>query len=110
MPPDQSRRYCGLASAASGLIRFGGVLKDAGGKQLHGVQDVTFSLYAIEAGGEPLWFETQTVEVDAQGRYSINRTPVGFTNTAGFSAELRRAAGRARNGQGPAQTPVAGSR
>jgi len=37
------------------------------------------------------------VAVDAQGRYSINRVPVGFTNTAGFSAELKRAAGNAKD-------------
>jgi biopolymer transport protein ExbD len=33
------------------------------------------------------------VAVDAQGRYSINRSPVGFSNPGAFSAELRRAAG-----------------
>ena len=33
------------------------------------------------------------IAVDAQGRYSINRNPVGFSNPAAFSAELRRAAG-----------------
>ena len=33
------------------------------------------------------------VAVDAQGRYSINRTPVNFAGPAAFSAELRRAAG-----------------
>ncbi|MGH9649788.1 MAG: tail fiber domain-containing protein, partial [Terriglobales bacterium] len=53
------------------LIRFSGVLKDAAGKPSHGPQDVTFSLYAVEAGGEPLWFETQTLEADAQGRYTV---------------------------------------
>jgi biopolymer transport protein ExbD len=37
------------------------------------------------------------VTVDAQGRHSINRTPVGFSNAAGFSAELRRAAGNAKD-------------
>jgi biopolymer transport protein ExbD len=37
------------------------------------------------------------VAVDAQGRYSINRTPVGFANSAGFGAELKRAAGDARD-------------
>jgi biopolymer transport protein ExbD len=36
------------------------------------------------------------VAVDAQGRYSINRTPVNFTNPAGFGAELRRAAGESK--------------
>ena len=33
------------------------------------------------------------VAVDAQGRYSINRSPTGFSNASAFSAELRRAAG-----------------
>ena len=33
------------------------------------------------------------VAVDAQGRYSVNRNPVGFSNAGAFSAELRRAAG-----------------
>ncbi len=33
------------------------------------------------------------VAVDAQGRYSINRTPVNFAGPSAFSAELRRAAG-----------------
>ncbi|OGA22014.1 MAG: biopolymer transporter ExbD [Betaproteobacteria bacterium RIFCSPLOWO2_02_FULL_67_26] len=33
------------------------------------------------------------IAVDAQGRYSINRSPVGFSGPAAFSAELRRAAG-----------------
>ena len=36
------------------------------------------------------------VAVDVQGRYSINRSPVAFGNAAGFSAELRRAAGSAK--------------
>jgi biopolymer transport protein ExbD len=33
------------------------------------------------------------VAVDAQGRYSINRTPITFAGPTAFSAELRRAAG-----------------
>ncbi len=33
------------------------------------------------------------VAVDVQGRYSVNRNPVGFSNASAFSAELRRAAG-----------------
>jgi len=37
------------------------------------------------------------VAVDAQGRYSVNRNPVGFSNTAAFSAELRRAAGNMKD-------------
>ncbi|MGH6630478.1 MAG: hypothetical protein ACREB3_12165, partial [Burkholderiales bacterium] len=53
------------------LIRFSGALKDAAGKPIASVQDLTFSLYGVEAGGEALWFETQPVEADALGRYSV---------------------------------------
>jgi len=37
------------------------------------------------------------VAVDVQGRYSINRRPVAFSGAAGFSAELRRAAGSVKD-------------
>ena len=36
------------------------------------------------------------VAVDVQGRYSINRSPIAFSNAAAFSADLRRAAGNAK--------------
>ena len=36
------------------------------------------------------------VAVDVRGRYSINRGPVAFSNAAAFSADLRRAAGAAK--------------
>ena len=37
------------------------------------------------------------VAVDAQGRYSVNRNPVGFSNPTAFSSELRRAAGELKD-------------
>jgi len=37
------------------------------------------------------------VAVDVQGRYSINRSPIAFSNAADFSAELRRAAGSVKD-------------
>jgi biopolymer transport protein ExbD len=36
------------------------------------------------------------VAVDVQGRYSINRRPIAFSNPAAFSADLRRAARAAK--------------
>ena len=36
------------------------------------------------------------VAVDTQGRYSVNRKPVAFASAGAFSAELRRAAGAAK--------------
>ncbi|MBZ5544966.1 MAG: hypothetical protein LAO07_15000, partial [Acidobacteriia bacterium] len=32
---------------------------------------MSFSLYAAQEGGSPLWWETQTVQADAQGRYGV---------------------------------------
>jgi hypothetical protein len=52
------------------LVRFSGMLNDVGGKPLQGAVEVSFLLYKDEAGGEPLWFETQTVDADMQGRYT----------------------------------------
>ena len=37
------------------------------------------------------------VAVDVQGRYSINRSPIVFSNAATFSADLRRAAGSTKD-------------
>ena len=59
------------ASAVPRLVRFSGVLRDSAAKPGKGLNEVTFSLYRDESGGESLWFETQTVEVDAQGRYTV---------------------------------------
>ena len=46
------------------LIKFNGTLRDLAGKPIAGPVDVTFSLYTDEAGGSPLWFETQTVQAN----------------------------------------------
>jgi hypothetical protein len=74
----QVRAASGLASNAGAaassvprLVRFNGTLQDGTGKPLAGPVEVTFELFAQQSGGEPLWWETQTVEVDAEGRYSV---------------------------------------
>jgi hypothetical protein len=67
------------------LIRFGGALKEGANKPLQGAQDVTFSLYREEEGGEPLWSETQTVEADVQGRYAVL---LGAMHPEGLSTDL----------------------
>jgi hypothetical protein len=59
------------ASSVPRLVRFNGTLQDGTGKALAGPVEVTFELFAQQSGGEPLWWETQTVEADAQGRYSV---------------------------------------
>jgi hypothetical protein len=61
--------------AASGivpqLVKFGGTLTDVNGKPLAGTVGVTFSLYKDQEGGAPLWMETQNVQPDKAGHYSI---------------------------------------
>ncbi|MBZ5545917.1 MAG: hypothetical protein LAO07_19950, partial [Acidobacteriia bacterium] len=58
-------------SSVPRLVRFNGTVKDATGKPLSGPVDVTFELFREDSGGQPLWWETQRVEVDAQGRYVV---------------------------------------
>jgi hypothetical protein len=63
----------GEGTAVPRLIRFSGTLRPEGEKPARGVVELSFSLFKEEAGGEPLWFESQTVEVDAQGRARSSR-------------------------------------
>jgi hypothetical protein len=53
------------------LIKFNGEVRDASGKPITGTSDVTFAIYSQQEGGEPLWFETQTVGLDSLGRYTV---------------------------------------
>jgi hypothetical protein len=53
------------------LIKFSGVAQDQTHKLVSGVVGVTFSLYKDQQGGSPLWVETQNVQVDATGHYTV---------------------------------------
>ena len=53
------------------LIKFSGVAKDDTQNHLAGVVGVTFSLYKDQQGGSPLWIETQNVQIDATGHYTV---------------------------------------
>lgn len=67
------------------LIRFGGTLKDGAGAPLSGPVDVTFSLFKQEDDADPIWWETQTVEADHEGRYSVL---LGSTQQGGLPTDL----------------------
>lgn len=76
------------APPASGVpheIKFSAILKDSTGKPLTGTVAVTFALYDQQDGGTPSWSETQNMEVDAQGRYTVL---LGAASSAGLPAEL----------------------
>jgi hypothetical protein len=53
------------------LIKFTGVVKDVSGKVPAGAVSLTFSLYDLPEGGSALWEETQSVQLDSLGRYTV---------------------------------------
>jgi trimeric autotransporter adhesin len=63
------------SSAASAaiprLVQFSRTLKGVNGRPITGVVGVTFSIYADQEGGAPLWMETQNVTADADGKYTV---------------------------------------
>ena len=72
-------------SAVPALVHFSGTLMDTSGKPLTGIAGLTFSLYAEQQGGSPLWIETQSVRLDANGRYSVE---LGAATSRGLPANL----------------------
>jgi hypothetical protein len=81
------------ASAQSGvvppLISFSGTLTDVSNKPITGV---TFNLYKDSQGGVPLWMETQNVQPDENGHYSVM---LGSTTSTGVPSDVF-ASGEAR--------------
>jgi trimeric autotransporter adhesin len=84
-PSTNSTLSSNAPSSPPRLIRFSGAAKDINGKALTGVVGITFALYAEQTGGAALWLETQNVEADASGNYSVL---LGATKPDGLPTEL----------------------
>jgi len=67
------------------VIQFSNIVLDRFGNPLTGDVAITFALYNNAQGGEPLWSETQNVELDSSGHYSVY---LGITKAYGLSATL----------------------
>jgi hypothetical protein len=67
------------------LVNFSGVLTDVNGKPLTGVVGVTFLLYKDSQVGAPLWMETQNVQPDKTGYYTVM---LGSTSSQGLPADI----------------------
>jgi len=67
------------------LVLFSGVLKDPDGKAQSGTVGITFGLYKEEQDGSPLWLETQNVQLDAKGHYSVY---LGAAKSEGLPSDL----------------------
>ncbi len=68
------------ADAAGG----GGVTRDSASTPAR-IVGMTFSFYAEQTGGVPLWSEVQNVRVDNTGHYTVQ---LGFTKPEGLPVEL----------------------
>jgi trimeric autotransporter adhesin len=67
------------------LIRFSGVALDEASNPMTGVLGITFSLYQDQQGGSPLWLETQNVQANAIGHYTVL---LGSASAEGMPLEL----------------------
>jgi hypothetical protein len=68
------------------LIPYSSVASDDGGSSLSGTVAITFSLYAGQQGGAPLWTETHNnIQLDATGHYSVQ---LGITKPNGVPTTL----------------------
>jgi hypothetical protein len=67
------------------VVNFSGVLTGNDGKPLTSMVGVTFYLYKDQQGGSPLWLETQNVQPDNTGHYSV---VVGSTTTQGLPTSI----------------------
>jgi hypothetical protein len=90
--PVMAQRAASAESVVPAMVKFTGTLSDADGKPLTGTVGATFLLYKEQAGGAPLWMETQNVQADKSGRYSVM---LGSATSHGMPAEAF-AAGEAR--------------
>ena len=84
LAPLVAQSASGVESVVPGVVKFAGALNDTAGKPLTGTIGVTFLLYKEQAGGAPLWVETQNVRSDASGHYSVM---LGSTTNHGIPAD-----------------------
>jgi hypothetical protein len=84
LAPLMAQSTAGADSVVPGVVRFAGVLNDGAGQPLSGNVGVTFFLYKEQSGGAPLWMETQNVQADPNGRYSVT---LGSTTKHGIPAD-----------------------
>jgi trimeric autotransporter adhesin len=67
------------------LVNFSGKATDAQGKPITGIAGITFSIYKDQYEGAPLWMETQNVNADAKGNYTVQ---LGAMSTEGLPLDL----------------------
>jgi hypothetical protein len=90
--PMMAQQSVGADSLVPATVKFAGTLNGVDGKPLIGTVGVTFLLYKEQSGGAPLWMETQNVQADKTGRYSVmlgSATSHGIPHEAFAAGEAR---------------------
>jgi len=80
----QSARSSQSFAVVPRLVNFSGKAMD-GGKVITGVAGATFAIYSEESGGSPLWLETQNLQADTKGNYTVQ---LGATKPDGLPLDL----------------------
>jgi hypothetical protein len=73
------------SGAVPNLIKYSSVLKEGSGAAITALSGVTFLIYKDELGGAPLWMETQNVQPDKAGHYTVQ---LGAVSNGGLPAEV----------------------
>jgi hypothetical protein len=81
----QDARGSVSTSAFPNLVRFSGTIAPSSASPATHTLEVIFALYSKEEGGQPLWSEHQTVNLDAGGQYNVF---LGAASTNGLPADL----------------------
>ncbi|HTZ95167.1 MAG TPA: hypothetical protein VMB18_02140 [Terriglobales bacterium] len=74
------------------LVNFSGRALDSQGKPMAGLAGLTFAIYKDQFEGAPLWLETQNVQIDGKGNYTVQ---LGTSRSQGLPLDLF-ASGEAR--------------
>jgi hypothetical protein len=72
-------------TAVPALIPYASTALSVEGKPLTGEASATFLIFKEEAGGEPLWVETQMISADKAGQYAVK---LGASSPSGVPLEV----------------------
>src|SRR5580698_4639651 len=73
------------AAVVPRLVNFAGVAINDQGKPVTGIVGISFAIYNAQEGGAPLWMETQNVQPDARGNYTVQ---LGSTTSGGLPLDV----------------------
>lgn len=73
------------AAVVPRLVNFSSNATDSQGRLITGIAGATFAIYKEQYEGSPLWLETQNIQADGQGNYTVQ---LGATKPEGLPLDL----------------------